>query len=160
MGHQFAHNIVPSDRKFLSLISKILPTLASTKNFIKENLKSINMKKKILILSVAVNIIAGAFILYAFTPKAKNGNDGGGGYITMRVVDAAGGYSTELSVSDGNTILDHQDLTSGFKAEKSRENNQIITKKMNNIRNQGYELISSNAGGVNGTVTNYIFLKK
>ena len=86
------------------------------------------MKKKILILSLVVNLIAGAFVLYSFTPKAKNVNDGGGGYVIMRVVDVAGGYATELSVSDGITVLDHQDLTSGFKAEKSRENNQIITK--------------------------------
>ncbi len=117
------------------------------------------MKKKILIVSLAVNIIAVAFVFYAFTSKAKSTNDGGG-YIVMRVLEAGNGSYGDISISDGNSILDHEDLNSSFKVDKIRLNNQTITKKINDLRTQGYELVSTNSGGQNGLITNYVFQKK
>jgi len=113
------------------------------------------MKKKILIASVAVNMIAVAFVFYSFTSKAKSVNDGGG-YIIMHV-------GAQISVSDGNSILSQDEqlkpmgMATGKWAEIMRENNQTITKKMNDLKSQGYELVSSNGGD---NYTNYIFVKK
>ena len=118
------------------------------------------MKKKILILSLVANLIAGAFVLYSFTPKAKNVNEGGGGYLIMRVIETAQ-LSSDLSVSDGTNLIYHEDLNSTLKVDKMRTNNQAITKKINDFKSQGYEIISSNSGGGDlFRITNYVFVKK
>ena len=66
-------------------------------------------------------------------------NDGGG-YILMQV------NGLEISVFDGNSLLDHEDLDYGVPARaKLRIANQTISKKLNDFKIQGYELISSNS---------------
>src|SRR5438067_10016879 len=102
------------------------------------------MKKKILMASLAVNIIAGVFVLWAFTGKAKNVNDSGAGsYISIRVQEGSG-LKSGLSVSDGNSILSNIELNTIYSLEKMRENNQNIAKKLNELKSQGYEIVSSN----------------
>jgi len=107
------------------------------------------MKKKILIVSLAANLIAGAFIFTAFKEKSKSTNDSGG-YIIVNVDD------WEMTVSDGNTTIDQIDLKSASKAG-FRENNQRIAKELNNLKNKGYELLSSNGGGI---YSNYVLVKR
>ena len=121
------------------------------------------MKKKILIVSLAINIIAGAFIFYSFTSKTKSVSDGGG-YAVMNVY-MGGSTANKISISDGSSELSNTDLNPlSINANKwpdiLKENNQIITKKINDLKSQGYELVSSNSGGLSGTLYNYIFVKK
>ena len=119
------------------------------------------MKKKILIVSLVVNIIAGAFVFYSFTSKAKNVNDEGG-YMIMNVYHVSTPlYKSEISITDGKTILEQIDLESGWVASKQRENNKTITNKINEIQSKGYGLVSSNSASDGGYMsTNYIFVKK
>lgn len=63
----------------------------------------------------------------------------------------------ELSISDGNSILGQEDLSTAASKEKIMSNNQKIAKKINDLKNQGYELISSTGGDLN---SRYIFIKK
>jgi hypothetical protein len=102
--------------------------------------------------------------LYSFTPKAKNTNENGSGYIILRVVEPGPGiFAGELSVSDGNKVLEYEDLNHSYKLEEIRSNNQTIAKKINELKSKGYELISSNSSSnekSNVMQTNYIFIKK
>ena len=116
------------------------------------------MKKKILILSLVANFIAVAFILYAFTPKAKNVNDGGGSkFIILRIFENQGSNLSELSISDGSTVLFTEDLKLNTSTEKINGNNLIIVKKMNDLKDQGYDLVSSNSGGYGGGINKLCF---
>jgi len=115
------------------------------------------MKKKILIVSLVANLIAGAFVFYSFTPKARNTNDGGGGYLVMRV--AYGSYIT----TDGKNILSNKDdirqSTANIEKIKqySRDGAVQLASSINELKAQGYELVST----INyGAGTDFVFLKK
>jgi|GEM_PF-5711039 len=111
------------------------------------------MKKEILIALLSLNLIAGSFVFCAFTSKAKAMNDEGK-VVLIRVIE---GGLNEIIISDGNTILENDDLLSETKKSILNSNSQVIAQKLNEYKNKGYELISSNASG---NCTNYIFEKK
>ncbi len=109
------------------------------------------MKKKILVVSLAVNIIAGAFVFYSFTSKMKNVNDGGG-YIIMSAVRGSG-----ISITDGISTLESEKIELALSRQNLLEFQQKVAQKLNELKSKGYELISSNGGDQN---TVYVFVKK
>jgi len=110
------------------------------------------MKKKILILSLFVNLIASVFVFMAFKEKSKNKAENGG-YIIMAVSGEAG----KIFISDGNSTFDETKLRYPWSGKGVRENNQTVAKKLNDLISKGYELVSSNGDRYG---INYILEKK
>jgi hypothetical protein len=113
------------------------------------------MKKKILVASLLVNMIAGVFVFMAFKVKEKAKNDSGVGYIVISTTQHA--VQPVLLISDGNTILDQIDINKPYYLDKIKQNIQTIASKLNEYKSKGYELVSSNGGDFE---TNYVLVKK
>lgn len=121
------------------------------------------MKRRIIVISLCINLMAGLFILYSFIPKEKkNTNEGGSGYIIV----TADFYVGKLSVTDGQKDLDNQELNNISSIlnsyNKWKENNTVVAKVLNDFALKGYELVSSNTvSHQSGTaVYSYIMQKK
>ena len=123
--------------------------------------KNKTMKKKILIISIAVNIIAGAFVLMGFESlKEKETGNIDGPYIYVSVVlDDNIHVKNEIIINDRNKKLDEIALKRG----DDINNNIILTNKLSEFKNENYEIVSTSSfsiSGGQGSNTNYVLEKK
>jgi hypothetical protein len=114
------------------------------------------MKKGIIIGLIASLCISSIVALMSFKSVTNEEN-----YIVVRVFECQDGLlGSFIIISDGVKIIKTIELK--VLKQKTQEENMIkIVQTLNEIKNQGYTLISSNNGGVNlNLITNYVFEKK
>lgn len=118
--------------------------------------KNKTMKKKILIISNAVNVIAGVFVLMAFNLKTKDANDRSSSFITLSIINSTT-VAPFISITEGNYIRDDIKLKAYTTYDKIKENNVTMTRTFNELSAEGYVLVSSIH---QDDQFNYIFEKK
>ena len=113
------------------------------------------MKKTILISSIAIAVISSSIFLMSFKSSPQEGS-----LLFVRIFESTNSsYRSSITISDGVTIIKSIDLEV-MKPRKEEANTLKIAQALNNIKDQGYTLVSSNGGGSLFTVTNYVFEKK
>ncbi|MEI6436054.1 MAG: hypothetical protein WCP32_14505 [Bacteroidota bacterium] len=114
------------------------------------------MKKVLIVSLIIVGLTGGVFTMTSFK-SAPNEHS----YIIVRTVETQYKGFGKILVSDGVTIIKTIELEKMFlKSAKVTENFLRIANALEEVRSQGYTLISSNsAGGYEYLVTNYIFQK-
>lgn len=115
------------------------------------------MKKLLLTCLLVVGIVGGFFITMSFKAAPAEHN-----YLIVRTVETQYSGFSKILISDGTTIIKTIELERMFvKSAKVTENFLRIANALEEIRGQGYVLVSSNSGGgYEYLVANYIFEKK
>ena len=117
------------------------------------------MKKSILIISITIVLLT----LFAFTTNSSNSQDEP--YLILRVIECQGGDTANQSmilIDRGNNEISKTELKK-FHKNNFETNFKIISKTINDIKSDGYKLISTSAGGGNDNamiLQNYIFEKE
>jgi hypothetical protein len=115
------------------------------------------MKKRIVVISLSVNLIAALFILYSFVPKEKRSGNEEGGVIIVSADYALG----KLIVTDNSKLVDLKEIHNILNLKNIEENQQNICKVLDDYYLKGYEIVTSNSiGDNNGYGKLYYVLKK
>jgi len=116
------------------------------------------MKKNILLFTIAITI----FAIYSFKDSKALQNEP---YLILRVIECQGGDTANQSmilIDKGNNNIERIELNK-FHKKYFESNFKIIAKKINDIKADGYKLISTSGGGGNDNamiLQNYIFEKE
>ncbi|WP_109829680.1 hypothetical protein [Reichenbachiella versicolor] len=82
-----------------------------------------------------------------------------GEYLIMRTVETTIFWPSQISIAYPDGKLEEIPLL-GLKKKKLGENAALILKKINELKSQGYELVTSNGGNSdNAIVHTYVFKK-
>lgn len=106
-------------------------------------------------------ILAGSIIvllaILSFKPAANENS-----YLIVRTIETQYAGFSKILISDGSSIIKTIELQRMFvKSAKVTENFLTIAKALEEVRTQGYILITSNSsGGYDYMVANYVFEKK
>lgn len=104
-----------------------------------------------------------ASTLFSFSPQ--NSIEINDPYVIVRVIECQGGDSANQSmilIDRGDNNIEKIELDK-FHKNNFEENFKIISKKLNDIKAEGYKLISTSGGGGNDNamiLQNYIFEKE
>jgi len=109
------------------------------------------MKRKILILSICINMIAAVFVFLAFREKTNYPNKSE--YVIMNVPKNGG----EILVSGGDSTLKAISLRYPWSEKELKMNERMIANEINELNASGYELVSSHGDHYE---SNYVFKKK
>ncbi len=115
------------------------------------------MKKPIVLIILSLLFVAtGITILTSFTPVANENS-----FIVVRILETPDAVvSSRITISDGTTILKTIPLSPMFPKNEGQNLLKIVA-ELNELKTNGYTLISSNSGGSsNEFVINYVFEKK
>jgi len=112
---------------------------------------------KLIVRSFLTPILLGSFLLFTSFYSSSLEND----YLLVRVFESPSSlYSSKITVTDGKEIIKSVEL-SAMRPKHVEDNVLKIASILNELKNQGYTLISSNSGGNEAfTFTDYIFEKK
>ena len=120
------------------------------------------MKKSVILLPVILSL----FVLYSFKNLQNQQNSPQSEpYLFLRVIECQGGDTANESmilIDRGNNKIEKVPLKK-FHKKYFESNFKIISKTINDIKADGYKLISSSGGGGNDNamiLQNYIFEKK
>jgi hypothetical protein len=116
------------------------------------------MKKIFFTCLFIFTLIGSTCVLMSFKSDSKEEN-----LIVVKIFESDGGaimVSPKIIISDSNTILHSIELEKNGN-KKCESNSLKITAALKMIKNQGYQLVSSNSGGdAILMTTNYVFEKK
>lgn len=115
------------------------------------------MKKFAFLLFIGIGLFTVYVAITSFKPSQSTNN-----YLIVRTVETQYSGFHKILISDGNSIIKTVELERMFvKSAKVTENFSLIAQALEEVRSQGYVLVSSNsAGGYEYMVTNYIFEKR
>jgi hypothetical protein len=111
---------------------------------------------------ILIGIIIICLISFSFTSLNNNNNDP---YVIVRVIECQGGDTANKSmilIDRGDNSIEKIELEK-FHKNNFESNFKIISKKLNDIKAEGYKIISTSGGGGNDNamiLQNYIFEKE
>jgi hypothetical protein len=120
------------------------------------------MKKQVLSVLAVLSILTVGIILTSFVigENGGDGTSGDGDYLIVRTIEPGGMWPSEIIVVYEDGKIETFELKK-FKGNNFVENVATIQSKLNDIKNKGYNLISSNGGNSDNMVVNtYVFQKK
>jgi hypothetical protein len=116
------------------------------------------MKKLAIITSIGAALIGSMFIFMSFTSSSKNTE----GLLYVRVTECFSAINpSSIIITDGAAVIKVVELGT-LRLKDQSGNLQKITAEFNELKKQGYVLISSNSVSTTESImmTNFIFEKK
>ena len=120
-------------------------------------MKKIIISSLIIVLTISLGLVISSFV---YGDDGENGTESGGNFIIVRSTEINGMNPSSLIIIDEEGKTEEISLK-GLKTRNMAENLSVIHAKLNEIKNKGYTLVSSNGGNSDNIICNtYIFEKR